>query len=865
MTNRYWVGASGLGLGVAASIAACSFPSLEPAVDGFAGMGGDASAGVAGEIANGGMLVSGGDGGTGGGAVLPPGAAIGEACNAKDSPCRAGLACSPKSLCIATHDSALGSACVISDECVDGAQCFAGKCAKAGEGVAGVGCTTDLDCSSGFRCALAGLSLSCIAQGEVDIGGKCETLSACAAGLGCVDGACAVTPPGSVFGKPWKGVVCAEPDGKAKVRAYFEVPGAKDAQTGDFFRLPFPNDALRSAKGVLDLKGFPTPGPALLGFDPVQLYVDAISANDSAWGAYPTVTFRFSGAVDGATLDQSAIHISDITPDLKPGQDDSGNWTSTYSGGRSNYVCENWFAMERGSGKPLQPGHSYAFWLSSSVQAAAGGKVERSENLSSLLADTPPTDAKLKAAYAAYKPFRDYIGSAASGAPKTADDVLNVSVITVGAIRAPMQAIAEAVAKEPIPSTHDWVKCAKGVTSPCPQAEGDRACGAANAAYDEYQALVSLPIFQKGFPEGEPYVTPEDGGDIEIKSPAPREDVCLGLTIPKGVTMPASGWPVVIFSHGTGGSFRSHMSSTTAGVLSKSATPFAVLGIDQVEHGPRRGKSQESPNNLFFNFGNPKAARGNPLQGAADQLSLVRLVSAFDLTAEQSGGDAIKLDPASVTFFGHSQGSTEGSLAMPYADGIKAVVLSGNGAALKFSLINKTSPVNVAQALPFVLQDPSLAVPGAVPEMHPVLSILQQWIDPADPLNFARVITRAPETGHTAKNVFQTYGLGDTFAPPATLREYVIAGLLDVVAADSSAPKPDQILGLKAAPSGVFGNVTVANVKYTLGVRQYGPAKGDDGHFVAFSVPSANADVVRFLSSAVSSADAPPIGDAPAK
>jgi len=43
-----------------------------------------------------------------------------------------------------------------------------------------------------------------------------------------------------------------------------------------------------------------------------------------------------------------------------------------------------------------------------------------------------------------------------------------------------------------------------------------------------------------------------------------------------------------------------------------------VLGIDQVAHGPRRGSSTASPDDLFFNFTNPAAARGNALQGAAD-------------------------------------------------------------------------------------------------------------------------------------------------------------------------------------------------------------------------------------------------------
>ena len=861
MSNSYWVVA--LGFGAVSGIASCQFSSpIVPDV-GDASVGGDGLGGGAlsdagngnGEAGDASMLSGGGTGGT----TVPPGAATGEACQV-ESDCRAGLTCDADK-CAPGHATKAGQACVISDECTASLQCFAGHCAApTGMGTAGDACQTDLDCGSGLRCAIAGLGLACDTEGSGDVGAKCATATDCFAGIGCVGGNCTVTPPGQPFGMPWAGVACADVKKGASVRAYFEVPGATDADEDDFFRLPFPNDVRRSSQGVLDLKGFPTPGSALLGVDPVQSYVDAIAANDSAWGAYPTVTFRFSGSIDGATLDQSTIHLSDVTPGLKPGQDDSGNWSSTYSPSRSAYVCDNWLAIERGHGRPLQPGHTYAFWLSTGVKADDGSPVERSPNLISLLSATAPTDPKLTTPYANYKPLRDFIAAAGTSAPKSADDILNASVITVGAILDPMTQLAASVAAQPAPTSHDWIKCGPGVTSPCAQAKGDRACGAPNAAFDEYQALVSLPIFQKGFPKGEPYLTPADGGDIALSNPAPREDVCLGLTIPKGKAMPAAGWPVVIFAHGTGGSFRSHMNDSTAGVLSKSPTPFAVLGIDQVEHGPRRGTSSESPNNLFFNFSNPKAARGNPLQGAADQLSLLRLAGALDVSAAQSGGDAIKLDPASIAFFGHSQGSTEGSLAMPFADGVRAVVLSGNGASLKFALLNKTQPVNIAGGLPLVLQDPSLAGTGATPEMHPVLSLLQQWIDPADPLHFARAITRNPQAGHDPKNVFQTYGLGDSYAPPITLREYAMAGQLDVVAADASATSPDDIPLTKAQASGVSGNVTLTTKKYTLGVREYGPPAKDDGHFVAFDVPSANADVVRFLSASVSSTDPPPIG-----
>ncbi len=463
MTNKLWVVAAGVGC--LAGLAACSDgPASTAGIGGF-NTGGDLSDGGG---STGAGTGSGGTdnpaaGGSAGVGALPPGAGIGAACEATTD-CRVGLACQGMS-CAAGHMTAAGSPCVISDECLDGLQCFGRVCITGAPGMAGDACTSDLDCGSGLRCALAGLALTCVKEGTADAGSACVSSTECYTGLGCVGGMCGITPPGAIFGEPWAGVTCAPPE-KDIARAYFEVPGAVDAQEGDFFRLPFPND-VRSATGTLDLSGFPTPGAALLGFDPVKLYVDAVSANDTAWGAYPTVTFRFSGPVDGSTLTADNIHLSDITPGSKDFPDD-GFWQSTASSGRTNYVCDNWLAMERWHGRPLQPGRTYAFWLSTGIKVAGGGAVQRSENLISLLADTVPTDPKLKAPYVAYKPFRDFIKAGGTRAPQNAALVLNVAVVTVGAIRDPMKALAAAVAAAPAPTTSSWVKCAAGVISPCP-------------------------------------------------------------------------------------------------------------------------------------------------------------------------------------------------------------------------------------------------------------------------------------------------------------------------------------------------------------------------------------------------------------
>ena len=86
------------------------------------------------------------------------------------------------------------------------------------------------------------------------------------------------------------------------------------------------------------------------------------------------------------------------------------------------------------------------------------------------------------------------------------------------------------------------------------------------------------------------------------------------------------------------------------------------------------------------------------------------------------------------------------------------------------ALLTKTSPQNIAAAVPFALgmdYDDKHRLYGG--DTHPVLSILQQWIDPADPLNFASSIARETNTGIDPKSVFQTYGLKDSYSPPLTM------------------------------------------------------------------------------------------------
>src|SRR5690606_29926116 len=176
---------------------------------------------------------------------------------------------------------------------------------------------------------------------------------------------------------------------------------------------------------------------------------------------------------------------------------------------RTKYVCSDWLAVRRLVSRmnddgttwgPLRPGHTYAVWLTTSMRSATGEPIARSEHLTALLSDTPPSDAALLAAHTAYAPFRAFLADPDKPAdnPGSPEEIRNATLITAAEVRAPMAALAEAVETEPVPVANSWVLCGDGVSSPCPQAEGGRACGTGDEAYDEYQALIELPVFQRG-------------------------------------------------------------------------------------------------------------------------------------------------------------------------------------------------------------------------------------------------------------------------------------------------------------------------------------------------------------------------------
>ncbi len=771
----------------------------------------------------------------------------------RDAECKAGLYCVKRS-CQAKGNTATGKTCRLTAECGDKDYCGSQRlCKPAGVASQNENCQNTGSCVHGLVCEapdlsqLGTVSLSALAQtsGECKNGGnkeqgeKCSVLSDCLAGLSCVelkagDKRC-IDPPASDTELPalpafWEGVSCAEVKATDPIESFFEVPRASG---GEFFKLPFPND-VRLKDGHPDLNGFPTP-PASLNLPYVERYVQVAQQDLDGFSTNPVVFFRFSqpydfGSVECKDPGPCSVRIVDITPS-SPDYDAKGSieWKTT-TGPLSHYICPHWLALHRPAGDPLLPHTTYAAIITNDIVPSAGGSYARGQDFDAMLASSAPSgDAELKAAYDAYAPLRAWIDDTG----QNADTILNATVFTTQDTDALLPKLRDKIQSDAKPSVSELTVCDSADTkSPCEDASGRGKCHDPTSEFVEIHGRIKLPIFQQGTA---PYKEPSDGGGFDLDSSgAPvvqdHADVCFALSVPAAAA-PAAGYPVLVFAHGTGGSFADEMTASGfAEVAATASVPSALVAIDMPEHGDRRGDSTDAPEDLFYNFLNPRAARDNVLQGAADLMSVVRWVKLGGLSAAASPtSHAVPFDVAHIALMGHSQGATHSAVMMSFEPDLTGVVLSGNGGHLTTSLLTKTSPVDIASVLPLGLLDPDSKYNLAGGAYNPALSILQMVMDRADPVNYARHVHSDPTASvPQGQHVFMTYGLDDTYSPVQTQRAYASAASLTV-----AEPVLDSMLKQPSAPSPLVDNELVGGAARTIGLKQYAPKGSTDGHFVA--------------------------------
>jgi hypothetical protein len=616
-----------------------------------------------------------------------------------------------------------------------------------------------------------------------------------------------------------------------------------DEAPATFWDQPWPLDTRLDDAGHLVLDGFPNPE----GVPFLENYTAFAEATIAGFGTSSPAFLRFDGPIVVPVSNEDTIRASQgcepplLIVNVDPDSASYGTcvplrWEYIDEHVTDPFLASHVLAIAPLWGFPLEAGTTYA---ALTVDLEGGdGFVEASPTLSALLGGGG--EASLRDAYA----------------PLVAHLEDNPAI-------AGEDALDDEGAFSP-----RWISHATVWTTQEPTAEL-RDLAAWVRAHDDHVVwdgdLVTVeegdPGYHNGFPlfagsyrapnfqRGEiPYA--EEGGGFEWDAGEPvvqlDERIPLAIGMPQdSFTQPASGWPVLLHAHGTGGSEWSHLGEDALEpAMLASRRGFLSVSIPQPFHSGRWEDGNPTSVDLFsFNYLNPEAGRTTFRQGALDTVSLARLVQ-----RDMAGGGAIalahpelRIDPDRIYFIGHSQGGLTGSLALPFVPEVKAWVLSGAGGGLGITLMQREDPLVLRDAISTALGNPDGL---SLSELHPVLALAQTIVETTDPHNYAPLWVRQ-STGEPV-SVLLTEGIHDAQTPPDAS---------EALAAAAGLPPADpyrernvlalDLRDLRATDTPFDGNADhPSGAAVTLGVAQF-----DADHFAIFREASAATLWANFLQS----------------
>jgi hypothetical protein len=635
----------------------------------------------------------------------------------------------------------------------------------------------------------------------------------------------------------------------SEASSVFFVPASLDELSeATFFDHPWPSD-LRLENGRARLRGYYNPKKVPI----VAQYIDAMDGKLDGFSPAAAGFLRFSGPIDPATLPadpkvglerSASVQLIDIDP-ASPEYGQRRLVSLQFRADAGVYWLPNTLAFMPTLGFPLRPKTRYAFVVTDKVRAADGGPLLRDPALGEVLGLVEPTTATSTA--------REVLGGAVDEVEKAGipiDRIVHFTAFTTDDPTAELFQVADDVKKN-VP--------APDVTP------GSWAFIETRPTFDVYHAVYGpSPNYQAG---DLPFRSYGDGGNFNVVNGAPEVagtfDLRFALTVPKTCPMPAEGYPIALYAHGTGGDFESFLYDGTARELAQRC--IATMGVDQIFHGTRPGappivdgqQDEGSIQVLFFNVENPVAARTNPRQGAIDEVQRARLFTETKITVPatvSASGTLVRFDGSKLLYFGHSQGGLSGPLFLASDAAARGGVLSGSSAVFALALTEKTKPEpSVKNLVTTVFLSLSADEAAEVDIFHPAISLAQSIVDVTDPLHYGRLLAAEPRSGFAAKSIYMTEGInpdgvGDSYSPPHGIEAHSIAIGLPL---QLPAQRPIQETAwggpqpVTVPPEGLSGNLAGGMASGVL--AQWPISPGDDGHFVIFDQPMAADQAADFL------------------
>jgi pimeloyl-ACP methyl ester carboxylesterase len=616
-------------------------------------------------------------------------------------------------------------------------------------------------------------------------------------------------------------------------------------ESESFFDVPFPNELRRRDDGSLDLSLFPNPR----GTPWVRDLIEAVEESIHGFGPNCAVTFRFSAPIDTSTLPltpqlsrslSSSVLLVNVDEE-SPRFGETVPFSTFYREAEGYMWLSDTLVLLPAQGFVLDGDTLYAAVVTSALRDAAGERIERDDGFIALIDDERDDGPLFSPMEELYRGALDDLDGL--GVPR--DDVTVMTVFrTLDAVDE-MQRVARMIYDE----VDDPLVEDMSVTD-----ETDR--------YWLFEGHYGPnPVFQVGWDTGLFPYEEEGGSFVFDESGRPvlfgNETMTFALSVPKTPMPVPSGFPVLLYAHGTGGDYKTFVRNDTAELMAEYG--IAVLGIDNSMNGTRIPEGA-SPEMLFFNVVNVRAGRDNNRQAAADVIQLERLAASFVIAAEDSPtGDEIVLDGSNMLFMGHSQGGLNGSLYLALSERCRGAYLSGSAGNILYSIAYKTEPVNILAGIGLVLGLSDRDIEAFdIGIYHPLLNLIQLFIEPADPMNYAVHWFADPLEGVPARHILQVEGMGDSYSPPIGIEALGVAAGLVPVEPMLRDVDGFELKGILPVEKPVSLNVTAGTGSVTAGFLQYAPPPDVDGHFVSFYVPEAIETWTWFLHSLAGS-DAPEI------
>ena len=557
------------------------------------------------------------------------------------------------------------------------------------------------------------------------------------------------------------------------------------SQAAQFYDLPYPGDLRLDAGGRTDHRGFPMPAQ-----NRVLRPLLALASERKLSPVVPFAYFRFDAPLAERNADDW-IAAEPESPVLligiRRGSRDYGRLFPTVASTLPSdaYVPPNLLAVAAPPGLVLSPDSTYAFVILRSLRDANGGPLGVPESFAQLRAGLVPAgDLGPRAAevYADLWPALEEAGVDIA-------EVAAATVFSTGDVVADLFDLSERL-RQRHPLTLRKLRV-------------DPDDGAAHERFCELRAETTVPIFQAGVPAFDRnglFVYGEDGLPVVQR----EETVPVTLTLPRG-PMPAGGYPLVMYFHGTNGLSDQVVDRGPAtepeGPYAKGLGPAHVLAAHQfATFGaalPLNPERYSGPigisNRVYLNIANLAAYDDTFRQMAIEQRLLIDALAQLEVAPETVAecgltppgeGGGFRVATERMFGMGQSLGGQIVNMVGALDPRIAGVVPTGSGGYWSLTVLAAEFapgiPANSAIAL-------LLQVPEVKDHLHPGLQLVQSVFEPAEPLVYAARLARDPLPGAAPRSIYQPVAIDDPGFPNAIYDAMALASGTEQAGASLSA------------------------------------------------------------------------------